>query len=69
MAGEKDIVTEFRFTQELYSKIICPDKKFHSFPDGLHSPHIDFEYNEWMTTLLDWTEHKIKSYTPSHQCI
>lgn len=67
-AGENDIVCEFIHTQQLFAKIQSPDKKFHSFPEGLHSPHCDFEFEEWANVLLDWTDHQTKLFQPTQQC-
>lgn len=68
MAGEKDIVCEFSFTLELFNKIIAPDKKIHTFKEGLHSPHHDIEYDEWLGVLDEWTTSKITTFTPdSHR--
>lgn len=55
---------EFKYCQELYSKIICPEKKFHSFPNGLHEFHQDEEYEEWADVLLTWTDNKLQTYKP-----
>ena len=67
-AGEQDIVCEFKHTQELYRKIVAPEKKIHTFPEGLHSPHTDSEYNEWANVLDNWCESKLKSYKVGSQC-
>lgn len=68
IAGEKDLICEFNFTLELYNKIIAPDKRFHTFPEGLHSPHTDFEYEEWLDSIEHWAENKLRTFTPnSHQ--
>lgn len=68
MTGEKDLVCEFQYAKELYSKLACPEKKFYTFPEGLHEPHNDFEFEEWIQQILAWTDSKIKTYQPSQQC-
>lgn len=68
LAGEKDIVTEFKYTQELFSKIIAPEKRIHTFPDGRHECHADAESNEFIDVSIAWIKERLQKYEPGPQC-
>lgn len=68
MAGEKDLVTEFQYTKELFEKIISPEKKFHTFPEGRHEPHADYESEEYLNVMFAWIKERLEVYSPGEQC-
>lgn len=68
MAGEKDIVTEFVYSKELFEKIMAPEKKFYTFPEGLHEVHNDFESDEFMDQMILYTNERLERYVPGEQC-
>ena len=66
MAGQKDKVTEYQYTVQLYDKILSPSKKIHTFPDGLHQIFEDQEADEFVSVIRDWVNYKQKTYKQSH---
>lgn len=68
LAGEQDIVTEYKYTVELFEKFTCPSKKMHSFPQGRHECQNDFESEEYIQIMLEWTKAKLATYNPTQQC-
>jgi alpha-beta hydrolase superfamily lysophospholipase len=62
MAGQKDKVTEYQYTVQLYDKIISPSKKIHTFPDGMHQVFEDYEADEFVGVVCDWVNYKQRSY-------
>jgi alpha-beta hydrolase superfamily lysophospholipase len=68
LAGEHDLVTEFKYTQELFAKIIAPEKKLYAFPEGRHELHNDFESNEFIDIMVAWIRERVQKYEPGTQC-
>ncbi len=62
MAGQRDKVTEYQYTVQLYDKIVSCEKKIHTFPDGLHQVYEDDESEEYMSVMLDWLNYKSQTY-------
>lgn len=68
VAGEKDLVTEFKYTQELFNKVIAPEKKLKTYPDGRHELINDIEYNDVVDSVVAWTNETLAKHTPEPQC-
>lgn len=62
MAGQRDKVTEYQYTVQLYDKIVSCEKKIHTFPDGLHQVYEDEESEEYMSVVVDWLNYKSQTY-------
>ena len=68
LAGREDIVTEFRYSEELFQKLIAPSKKLHVFNEGLHECHNDVESSEFISTLVAWSKQQLQAFQPGQQC-
>ena len=68
VAGEKDLVTEFKYTQELFNKVIAPEKKLKTYPEGRHELINDIEYNDVVDSVVAWTNETLAKHTMEPQC-
>ncbi len=56
MHGESDPLLAVEGAHQFFNAVVIPDKVLHIYPDGLHEPHNDLDYQKAVEDIREWLD-------------